>query len=214
MYHYTCKTCFKNFESPKKDRKYCGKDCTALGNKIKQPKLTKICTCCKTEKNRDEFWKKKGSIHAVHSECIECAKKNRHTEEYREKRRPLDRKKRRKYLGLDPEFKGNYKTGPKANPETRWLNKKNGYILLLRRGHPNSQKKGTIFEHVFIMSEYIGRPLHEKETVHHINGIKTDNRIENLELWSHSHPYGQRIDDKISWCIEFLNEYGYDVIKR
>lgn len=39
-------------------------------------------------------------------------------------------------------------------------------------------------------------------------------RIENLELWSNSHPFGQRVEDKISCAKEFLSLYGYDVIKK
>lgn len=45
------------------------------------------------------------------------------------------------------------------------------------------------------------------------NGIRDDNRIENLELWHKGQPPGQRVKDKIEWCIEFLNGYGYKVIK-
>jgi hypothetical protein len=51
--------------------------------------------------------------------------------------------------------------------------------------------------------------IHDK----HINGIRNDNRIENLELWSCKHPPGQRGEDKVAWCKEFLLEYGYKVIK-
>jgi hypothetical protein len=64
------------------------------------------------------------------------------------------------------------------------------------------------------MSNYLKRPLLKGETVHHRNGIRDDNRLENLELWSHSHPPGQRVEDKIQWCKEFLEQYGYDVIMK
>lgn len=84
---------------------------------------------------------------------------------------------------------------------------KQGYKRLTKRGHPNAASRGAIFEHVYVMSEYLKRPLRKGETVHHKNGNRLDNRIENLELWSSSHPYGQRVEDKIKWCKEFLAQY-------
>lgn len=62
------------------------------------------------------------------------------------------------------------------------------YLEVYRPHHPNSSRTGMILEHRLVMSEHIGRPLLPHENVHHKNGQRTDNRIENLELWSSYQP--------------------------
>ena len=90
-----------------------------------------------------------------------------------------------------------------------------GYKTITKRGHPNQMdSKGRIREHIYVMVEHLGRPLIKGESIHHKNGDRLDNRIENLELWDKGQPPGQRIEDKIEWYIEFLMRHGYTVVKE
>ena len=56
-------------------------------------------------------------------------------------------------------------------------------------------------EHRVVMTRHLGRDLVRGETVHHRNGQRDDNRIENLELWFSPQPYGQRVDDLIDYLV-------------
>jgi len=79
-----------------------------------------------------------------------------------------------------------------------------------RNGYFESCKDGKKIRRCrCVIEEVLGRKLARRETVHHKNGIRDDDRIENLELWDCSHPYGQRVSDKIAWAVEFLRTYNY-----
>lgn len=89
---------------------------------------------------------------------------------------------------------------------------RDGYVMFAD-GETRNENGLLIYRplHRIVMEEHLGRPLRKDEQVHHVNGVKDDNRIENLELWSSSHPSGQRVVDKVSWAKEILARYEEEV---
>lgn len=84
------------------------------------------------------------------------------------------------------------RTGPDA---FRWKGGRhvawNGYVRVLKRDHPRALSNGYVWEHIIVAEQMVGRPLKyfgkgdkRNETVHHINGKKTDNRPQNLMILS------------------------------
>ncbi len=80
--------------------------------------------------------------------------------------------------------------------------------MVLARGHPRSGSNGYVFEHVLIMEDVLGRHLVAGETVHHLNGLRDDNRPGNLELWTRPQPSGIRAVDALAWAHEMVARYA------
>lgn len=92
---------------------------------------------------------------------------------------------------------GNYDISPK------WTMLKKGQPCLTPLGYLRIFINGKrVLQHRYIMEQYLGRKLTKKERVHHINKIKTDNRIENLELFANQSKHIRKNHNKkplIDW---------------
>lgn len=110
------------------------------------------------------------------------------------------------------QYSGRPLDGPrKRNERVPGVSKRassHGYVDVWHPDHPAAIGGGFVREHRLVMERQLGRSLLPNESVHHRNGVRHDNRPENLELWVKTQPAGQRPEDLVEWARALLAIYG------
>lgn len=88
------------------------------------------------------------------------------------------------------EANGNWKGGRTIH--------KAGYVMVRVPDHPRAKRSPYVFEHILVAEQLLGRYLEPGESVRHRNGVRDDNRPENLELWTRPQPSGIRACDAVA----------------
>lgn len=167
----------------------------------------KICSACRAELPVSEFNRNARAADGLNNQCAPCSRESRRR--YRQKLGPCT------VPGCRNMAVGRLGEGGLCSTHYRWRQEgkdlaspvrhraasgqgsitSDGYRVLMING-----KKG-IREHRYVMEQVLGRYLWPWEKVHHRNGVRADNRPENLELWITQQPSGQRLDDLLDFMI-------------
>ena len=146
--------------------------------------------CKKCMSKRSVLYQQKYSREGHYGQCTSCSKNLG---------KPSNTSKlckscsvRQRFVSKYGNLSNNWKGGRRKNCQ--------GYIIVLSRDHPNATRPHYLMlEHRLVMEKALGRYLQPWENVHHKNGIRDDNKIENLELWLRPQISNIRVKDFIEF---------------
>lgn len=98
---------------------------------------------------------------------------------------------------------------PSGKPSSGVRRSREGYVTVKVPG-----VRAWQLQHRLVMERILGRPLYALENVHHKNGIRHDNRPENLELWVKPQPIGQRAEDLVAWVVDHYPDLAREALKK
>ena len=191
---HQCATCKKLFRPRNTDSKYCSSECGY--NSLRRPEH--VCQSCgkgfagqyKEQKYCSTECASKGRAASKECACQQCGKlfqrPHGKTRAFCSRSCAMFARNAGKFAVLTP-------LTPRASSE--WTKTTQGYVQSRR-------SRGRKLQHRVVMEQRLGRKLADNEHVHHKNGVRDDNRPENLELWRTKDPKGQRSEDVVNHILE------------
>lgn len=225
----TCKTCGSSFITENARKAYCSAECRhgvgeclQCGTQfVKTPRTTgQFCSLecwythydAKNQKECAHCGKEFASGRQSKYCSAECASNSRKNYMVCQQcGKEFQGKRSRKYCSHSCALTGINRKGHRRRQIGDTVPHSKGYVQVkVGYDYPGANKSGYILAHRLAIQEHIGRVLEPHERIHHKNGDRSDNRIENLELWAHAtkkDPSGVRLLDKAKdLCSRMLPE--------
>lgn len=199
-YQHVCEACGAGFESLERVQRFCSSACWYASAKRVLPE--RECPHC-----RESFQPRHSSQRYCTNDCRFAASRTA-TKTKRCERCGSEFQTRWERVRFCSRSCARHSQGNGAATPGTIRIAPSGYIeVKLHPGNRTTSRQWGL-QHRLVMESHLGRPLRPEETVHHVNGVKGDNRVENLELWSSRHPRGQRVEDLLAFAQEIFDLYG------